>query len=318
MTQPELVQSLYQTMHLVRRFEEKLVELYPSDKIKSPIHLSIGQEAVAAAVCAPLNQDDIISNTYRCHATHIAKGGNLNAMMAELYGKATGCAGGKAGSMHLVEIESGILGASAVVGTTIPVAAGYALALKNEAKKTGEQRVVTAMFGDGSTEEGCFAETINFAVLHKLPILFVCENNEMAIHNPIERRQAISIQERVKPYGMPMGHVTSGDVFEMHDEVTRLTESVRAGNGPAFIEIETHRWLEHVGPNNDDDAPYRNPADLKKWKENDQVARLAEMLGTEKTAEINAHVEELVAESVTFAEQSAFPTKEELYTHVYA
>ena len=184
----ELAARLYKKMLLIRRFECRLAEVYHTDVIKSPVHLSVGQEAVAVGVCDPLERQDVISNTYRCHATYIAKGGNLNTMMAELYGKRTGCAGGKAGSMHLIDIEQGVLGASAVVGTTIPVATGYALAFKKEANTTGHQRVVVSMFGDGGTEEGCFYESLNFAALHQLPIIYVCENNRLAIHTPIEKK----------------------------------------------------------------------------------------------------------------------------------
>lgn len=314
----DAVARLYHTMQLIRRFEEKLVELYPSDKIKSPVHLSIGQEAVATAVCDVLAPTDFISNTYRCHATHIAKGGDLNAMMAELYGKATGCAGGKAGSMHLIEVSKGILGASAVVGTTVPVAAGWALALQREAKKTGNQKVVVAMFGDGSTEEGAFSETLNFAVLHKLPILFICENNGMAIHNPIERRQAAPLLGRVAAYGLPAEKIESGDIFEMRESTRRMIEHIRSGKGPAFLEITTYRWLEHVGPGKDDDAPYRIPAHLIAAMENDQLARCARLLPEAQLAALNADVEHLVQQSVDFAEQSAYPQPEELYSHVYA
>src|SRR3989338_10964762 len=212
------VSRLYKTMLLIRRFEEKIAEIYSSDVIKSPVHLSIGQEAVAVGVCDVLDKDDMVSNTYRCHATHIAKGGDLNKMMAELYGKKDGCAGGKAGSMHLIELEKGIMGASAVVGTTVPVAVGYAMALKFAAQKTGKQRVVVAFFGDGATEEGSFSESINFAALHKLPIIFLCENNKLAIHSPIERRWPTDkICERIATYGIKTHRVTNGDVFKIRE-----------------------------------------------------------------------------------------------------
>src|SRR5437868_1428890 len=183
----ELIDRLYKRMSLIRRFELRLAEIYHTDAVKSPVHLSVGQEAIAVGICDPLEVDDIVSNTYRCHATYIAKGGDINEMMAELYGKVSGCAGGKAGSMHLVDIKRGIMGASAVVGTTIPVATGYALAMQAEAENTGKQRVTVSVFGDGATEEGCFHESLNFAALRKLPILYVCENNRLAIHTPIER-----------------------------------------------------------------------------------------------------------------------------------
>lgn len=149
-----LVERLYKKMLLIRKFELRLAEIYHTDAIKSPVHLSIGQESIAVGVCDPLEKNDLLSNTYRCHATYLAKGGDVNAMMAELYGKSTGCAGGKAGSMHLVDMQNGVLGASAVVGTTIPVAAGYALAMQMEAQKTGYQRVVVAVFGDGEQKKG--------------------------------------------------------------------------------------------------------------------------------------------------------------------
>lgn len=315
---PHKVAELYKTMQLIRRFEEKLVDLYPTDKIKSPVHLSIGQESVAAAVCDAMEPTDLISNTYRCHATHIAKGGNLNAMMAELYGKATGCCGGKAGSMHLMELESGILGASAVVGTTVPVAAGWALALQREAKKTGKQRIVVCMFGDGASEEGSFTETLNFAVLHKLPIVFVCENNGMAIHNPIHRRQASPLLPRVAAYGLPATKIDSGDIFAMHSAAQTAIAHARSGKGPAFLEITTYRWLEHVGPGKDDDAPYRIPADLEHAMANDQIARLAAMLIPAELNFLNTEVETEVQASVDFSETSPFPPSTELTTHVYA
>ncbi|PYS41056.1 MAG: hypothetical protein DMG14_08575 [Acidobacteria bacterium] len=178
--------SLYRKMFLIRRTEEEVARIYPSDKIKSPVHLSIGQEAIAAGVCDVLRPDDVVSGTYRSHASYLAKGGDLRAFFAELYGKDTGCARGKGGSMHLINMDQYILGTSAVVGTTIPIAVGYALALKRQ----GTGRVVAAFFGDGATEEGVFHESLNFAALHRLPVLFVCENNFLAIHTPIEKRWA--------------------------------------------------------------------------------------------------------------------------------
>ena len=241
-------------MLLIRKFEEKIAAIYHTDVIKSPVHLSIGQEAVAVGVCDILEKDDIVSNTYRCHATHIAKGGDLNKMMAELYGKKDGCAGGKAGSMHLIDMEQGIMGASAVVGTTIPVAVGYAMALKREAKKTGKQRVIVSFFGDGATEEGAFSESINFAALHKLPIIFLCENNKLAINNPIERRWATDkICERIKTYGIETHRIVDGDIFKIREVAEKAVNMLKKDSeyGPVFIECHTYRYKEHVGPTED-------------------------------------------------------------------
>src|SRR4051795_12417756 len=173
-----MYERLYRSLYRIRRIEEEVARAYPTDKVKSPVHLSIGQEAVSVSVCEALRADDVVFPTYRGHALYLAKGGDLNRMVAELYGKVTGCTRGKGGSMHLIDPEAGVMGASAVVGTTIANAAGYAYALRVR----GSDAVVVSFFGDGATEEGVFAETLNFAVLKRLPVLFVCENNGYAIH----------------------------------------------------------------------------------------------------------------------------------------
>src|SRR5258708_32314705 len=209
------LRRVYRSLRLIGRFEEEVAGIYPADKIKSPVHLSIGQESVAVGVCDVLAADDLAGGTYRGHAVYIAKGRDLNAVMAELSGKATGCTRGKGGSMHLMDIKHNLIRSSAVVGTTIPIALGYALALKRE----GKGRVVASFLGDGATEEGVFHESLNFAALKHLPVIFVCENNFYAIHTPIARRQAIpdAICERVKTYGIPAYRVTDAAVFKILD-----------------------------------------------------------------------------------------------------
>ena len=305
----------FKQMLLIRRFEEKICEVYHTDVVKSPVHLSIGQEAVAVGVCEALKPQDFVSNTYRCHATHIAKGGDLNKMMAELYGKIDGCAGGKAGSMHLVEIEKGILGASAVVATTIPVASGWGLVLKREKKNN----IIVSFFGDGATEEGVFTETINFAALHNLPVLFICENNRLAIHNPLERRWAQdNICKRMETYGIKTFKIDSGDVFEIHEATQKAAELVRTGKGPVFMEIATYRYREHVGVTEDLNEDYRDLAEYKKWKESDQIDMLAKELGELEVARIEKEVKKMIDESVEFAEKSPFPGINELMKHIYA
>jgi len=315
----ELKARLYKRMSLIRRFELRLAEIYHTDAIKSPVHLSVGQESVAVGVCDPLNADDFVSNTYRCHATYIAKGGDLNEMMAELYGKATGCAGGKAGSMHLVDVKRGIIGASAVVGTTIPISAGYALAMKREAQKTGHQRIVVSLFGDGGTEEGCFSETINFAALHKLPMIFVCENNRLAIHTPIEKRWATEkLCERIETYGIETHKINDADVFTVRDTIAAAAEKIRQGHGPVFIECATYRWLEHVGPRDDHEDNYRDLDEYRQWKKNDHIARLASMLDEATVAQLEAEITAEIKASEEFAENSPYPADEEVFKNVYA
>lgn len=320
MINQELTKRLYKMMLLIRRIELRIAEIYHTDAIKSPVHLSVGQESIAVGVCDPLEKDDIVSNTYRCHATYLAKGGDLRAMMAELYGKQTGCAGGKAGSMHLIDIQNGVLGASAVVGTTIPVAAGYALALQNEAKVTGRQRVVVALCGDGGTEEGCFYETINFAALRKLPILFICENNRLAIHTPLEKRWATDrLCERMETYGIKTHKIDDADVFKVRDTVANVVADIRQNKeGPFFIECATYRWLEHVGPLDDHKDDYRNMKEYQFWKDNDQIARLAKMLDDKTRSQIEKEVTHLLQDAEQYAETSPYPAAEELYAHVYA
>jgi pyruvate dehydrogenase E1 component alpha subunit len=307
--------AIYRKLQLIRRAEEEVARVYPSDKIKSPVHLSIGQEAAAVGVCDPLRSDDVVSGTYRSHAAYIAKGGDLAAMFAELYGKDTGCARGKGGSMHIVGMDQYILGTSAVVGTTVPIALGYALALQRE----GSGRLVAAFFGDGATEEGVFYESLNFAALHKLPVLFVCENNGYAIHTPLSKRWATPhLCERVATYGIPAHQIADSDVLALWKVTAEACASIRQGGGPVFIECKTYRWREHVGPGEDFDAGYRTREEMRPWIENDQVARVGAMLEPAAKAAIDAEIEREVAAAIAFAETSPFPDPKELYTDVYA
>lgn len=309
-------ERIYRSLRRIRRAEEEIARIYPTDKIKSPVHLSIGQEFVAVGVCDALRPEDIVSPTYRCHAAFLGKGGSLKGMMAELYGKADGVAGGKGGSMHLIDMSHNVLGASAVVGTTIPVAVGFGLVFR----RTRTSRVVASFFGDGATEEGVFGESLNFAALHKLPVLFVCENNGYAIHTPIGKRWATrQLCERVATYGIPTHRIEDGDVLKIRAVAAQAVEEMRSGeSGPVFIECMTYRWREHVGPNEDYDAGYRPRSDLEPWLANDQVAAIGNRLPPERRTAIDAEIEQELAEAVAFAEQSPFPTIDALNTHVFA
>ena len=312
--QPDL-QRVYTKLLLIRRAEEEVARIYPSDKIKSPVHLSIGQEAVAVGICDPLRADYVVSGTYRSHAAYIAKGGDLRAMFAELYGKDTGCCRGKGGSMHMVAMEQHILGTSAVVGTTVPIAVGYALALKRE----GKGRLAVAFFGDGATEEGVFHESLNFAALHKLPVLFVCENNGYAIHTPLSKRWATNrLCERVATYGIPAQKIADSDVLKLWQVASDAYAGIRQGSGPAFIECQTYRWKEHVGPGEDYDAGYRTRDELLPWVERDQVGLIGAKLDPAVRSAVEAEVERAIAAAIDFAENSPFPEVEELFTDVYA
>ena len=309
------VKRLYRSLRRIRRVEEEVARVYPSDKIKSPVHLSIGQEAVSVGVIDALTDEDIVSGSYRGHAVYLAKGASLDAMIAEMYGKATGCAGGKGGSMHLVGVEKNVLGASAVVATHIPQACGYALALKRRRSTA----VVTVFFGDGATEEGAFYESLNFASLHKLPVLFVCENNGFAIHTPRTKRWATDrLCERVASFDMPAEMIPDSDIFAIRSATARLVAAMREGSGPAFLECHTYRWREHVGPSEDYAAGYRSRDALTPWLEADQVERLAALVDPAWRAAIDAEIESEIARAFDFAERSPSPDVKELFSHVFA
>jgi TPP-dependent pyruvate/acetoin dehydrogenase alpha subunit len=307
---------LYRTLYRVRRVEEEIARIYPTDKLKSPVHLSIGQEAVAAAMCAPLTREDTVFCTYRGHAAYLAKGGDLKQMLAEMYGKATGCTKGKGGSMHLIDPEAGVMGASAVVGTTIANAVGYAYSVKLRKRNT----VVMSFMGDGASEEGVFAESLNFAVLKKLPVIFVCENNGYAIHTHQSQRQGLpDICGRARAAGVQSELITDNDILKMHDRATATVDAMRDGvaTGPFFFECQTYRWKEHVGPNEDFKLGYRTREQAAHWIENDQVKRLADLLPARKRKQIETEVDAEVEEAVAFAEASPFPDLSDLTTDVF-
>ena len=305
----------YRSLYRIRRVEEEVARTYPTDKIKSPVHLSIGQEFVAVGVCEALRPVDVVFATYRSHAAYLAKGGDLKAMIAELYGKATGCCRGKGGSMHLIAPEVNCMGTSAVVGTTIPHGVGYAYAMKLLRRDV----VTVVFFGDGATDEGVYHESLNFAALKKLPLIFVCENNGYAIHTHVLRRQlSAQLCERARAYGMPAERISDGDVFRIHARVSAMAHLLRSGQpGPFYLECLTYRWKEHVGPNDDWHLGYRSPEEAEPWKANDQVARLAAMVEPARRVEIEREVEAEIAEAFAFAEASPFPDPTQLWTDVF-
>jgi TPP-dependent pyruvate/acetoin dehydrogenase alpha subunit len=306
---------MYRRLYLIRRVEETIADVYPTDKVKSPIHLSLGQEAVAVGVCSALRPEDVVFGSYRGHASYLAKGGNLNAMMAELYGKVTGCTKGRGGSMHLADASAGVMTTSAVVGSTIANAAGYAFAIHYR----GSDAIVVSFFGDGAVEEGVFHETLNWAALKRLPILFVCENNSYAIHTHVSRRQATDrLVERVRTYGIEASHIEDGDALRIAREADKCVRELRKGLGPRFLECATYRLREHVGPGEDWDLGYRSPNEALPWIQNDQVRRLGEMLNAQERADLEAAVDAEIVAALAYAEQSPFPLASDLLDDVFA
>ncbi|MET0500404.1 MAG: thiamine pyrophosphate-dependent dehydrogenase E1 component subunit alpha [Candidatus Binatia bacterium] len=307
-------EGMFRSLYRIRRVEEEIARIYPSDKIKSPVHLSIGQEAVSVGVCEALRPDDVVFGTYRSHAYYLAKGGDLKKMVAELFGKATGCAKGKGGSMHLVDAAHGVMGASAVVGTTIPNAVGYAYALRLQ----GRDSIVVSFFGDGATDEGVFYESLNFAALKQLPIIFVCENNFYAIHTHLLRRHKdANLCGRVSAYGVPAEQIGDNDILKINERAKSVAGLLRGGqSGPFFLECLTYRWKEHVGPAEDFHLGYRSREEARPWMEGDQLLRLAALIPSQSRERIEAEVEAEIREAIASAEEDPFPDARELLTDV--
>ncbi len=321
-TVPDMVISveLYQVMLKIRLAEQRIIQIYSSDKIQSPVHLSIGQEAVSAGICQALRRTDRIYGTYRGHGIFIAKGGDLKKMFAELYGKDTGCARGRGGSMHLVAPEVGLMGCSAIVASTIPVATGDALASQMQ----GRPRVVVSFFGDGGVDEGVFFESVNFAALKGLPIIFVCENNVYAIHSHVSDRHK---QTELYRYGESLGisgqRHDGNDVFTVYHTMVQAIESVRNGGPPLLLEYMTYRWQEHVGPGVDYHEAYRDPREVSQALQNDPLKRAKSTLKDvfripeEMFEAWEQSIRQEIEEAVEFAEMSPFPGLDRLYADLY-
>lgn len=314
--------ALYRSLFRIRHIEERIAGLYAEQEMRCPVHLSIGQEAAAVGACAALKPTDYVMSGHRSHGHYLAKGGDLKRMMAEIYGKETGCSSGKGGSMHLVDLDAGFLGATPIVGSTIPIAVGTALA----AQMKGEDRVAVSFLGDGATEEGVFHESVNFAVLKKLPVVFVCENNLYSVYSPLSVRQpeGRQIAAQVTGYGIESRQGDGNDV----EEVCRLTENAvekaRSGAGPTFLEFSTYRWLEHCGPNYDNHIGYRTEDEFLEWRAKDPVEnyrkRLTDsrVLSTAALDRITAECRVEMDQAVTFAKQSPWPDESQMLSGVYA
>jgi len=320
MNQPvDRTRSLYRDMLRIRRVEEAIAERYAAQEMRCPVHLSIGQEAVAAGVCAALTRQDGIFSSHRAHAHYLAKGGSLTAMLAEIYGMADGCCRGVGGSMHLIDLEAGFLGAVPIVGATVPLAVGAAWA----ARLRGEDRVIAVFFGDGTFEEGVVYESINFAVLHQLPVLFVCENNLYACYTRLSARQANrSIHGVAAACGCKAMTADGNDALAVFDAASLAVAELRMGGSPVFLECSTYRWREHCGPNIDDALGYRPEAEVATWTAACPVNRLGAMLNSmPECSDFMANAEREIAKEINDAFIAALaggiPGQEELQGYLY-
>ena len=308
---------MYETMVTIRRFEEQSRREVDAGKQRG-LHSSIGQEAVPTGICAHLTKDDYVLGTHRSHHHCIAKGVDLNQMMSELLGKATGTNKGKGGTMHIADIGKGMLGANGVVGSNLPVATGVALS----AKLQGTDRMTVVFFGDGAANQGQFHEALNLAAIWKLPVIFLCENNRYAESTPSEYAIAGgSVAKRAAGYGIP-GIVADGqsvlDIYEVGGEAIRRA---RAGEGPTLIEAQTYRYMGHYS--GDNPRLYRTEEEEEYYRSRDCIQRLkshllqSEIATEEEIQALDGRATEAVAAAVRFADESPFPAPEDLYTDVY-
>jgi len=319
---PDLRKQMFFNMLRVRRVEERIVELYPEQEMRCPVHLCIGQEAVATGVCANLASTDAVFSGHRAHGHYLAAGGDLKAFWAEMYGKVTGCCRGKGGSMHLIDLNAGFVGSTPIVASTIPIAVGAAFA----AKMQGLSKVAVIFLGEGAAEEGVFHESMNFAALKQLPVIFICENNLYSVYTPLAERQPNDRQlsALAQGYGMP-GVLGDGNNLEKVYALTQeAVQRARSGEGPSFLEFTTYRWREHCGPNYDNHIGYRTEAEYQEWRvrcpvETTQAMLLAEgILTTDDLAVMEQQIASELEEAVRFAKTSPFPEPNTMFDHIYA
>jgi acetoin:2,6-dichlorophenolindophenol oxidoreductase subunit alpha len=315
-----VLRDMHATMLRIRIFEDKIAELITRREIVCPVHLYIGEEAVAAGVAANLRKGDFVFSTHRSHGHYLAKGGDMKALAAELYGRATGCSSGRGGSMHITSPEYGLPGSSAIVAGTIPLAVGAALAFTTQ--KT--DNVAVAFFGDGAANEGVFYESLNFAALKKLPVVFVCENNLYSTHMPItECLAGIEINRHAAAFGMPGVRVDGNDVIAVNQAAAKAVQAARDGEGPTLLECMTYRWRGHVGPNYDVDKGLRSQAELDGWMAKCPIKKLETMLtengalGETEKKQLYNNVEAEIDAAITFAKESPYPDASELLRDVF-
>ena len=313
--------ELWKEMLRIRLIEQSIIENYPKNEMRCPVHLSIGQEATSVGVCHALEKTDIITASHRCHAPYLAKGGDLKKMIAEIYGKKTGCAGGRGGSMHLFDNDAGVMVSIAIVASSIPLGVGAALKFK----MNKEPHVAVCFFGDGAVEEGAFHESANFAATQKLPVLFICENNLYSVYTHLKDRQPdrplyqLGAAEGLTPY-----YVATNHVADIYNTTRKALLNVREGHGPAFIQLDTYRYVEHCGPNEDDNLNYRPVTELAYWKKKCPLVIIendlrAENILNDKIKSSTEHaIREEIEHAYEFARTSPFAENNSASHFLYA
>jgi len=307
----------------VRLIEERIQALYPEGDMRCPTHLSLGQEAAASGVCLALQPQDYVISAHRSHAHYIARGGSIRSMFAELYGKSDGCASGKGGSMHLIDLSVNFLGCVPIVGSTMPIGVGAAFGAMMQNQK-GFISVV--FFGDGAAETGVFHESINFAAARRLPVLFICENNLYSVNTPLEPRQPMNrtIADLTRGHGIEASQHDGQEVETVYSAARDVIERVRSGSGPALLEFMTYRWAEHCGPLPDVHLGYRSQEEFDSWLArcpillHRRVLQAAKLLDEASETRMRAELDREVDDAVDFARNSPFPDRSQLLQGVYA
>jgi pyruvate dehydrogenase E1 component alpha subunit len=305
----------------IRRIEEEIERRYHQDEMKTPIHLVIGQEGVAVGACAAMRRTDLVYTSHRTHGAYLAKGGDLRAMLSEMHCRANGCVGSRGGSMHLIDKAAGVAGTSAIVGGAVPIAVGAALAARMQRRDD----VIAVFIGDATTEEGVMSESLNFAVLRQLPVVFVCENNFYSVQSPLATRQPDrDLTNWAASYGTHATRVDGMNVLAVHDAMSKAIGHARAGLGPAFVEARVYRFRAHGGAGDDSHTGYRDEAERREWesycpvKMFDAYLTGAGHLGDRQRAAMEEEIAREVADAFAFALASPPPVPEDLYRHVYA
>ena len=313
--------GMHRDMLRIRMIEESIAERYAEQEMRCPVHLSIGQEGAAVGVCHALQHTDRVFSTHRCHAHYLAMDGNLNAMLAEIYGKAAGCIGGRGGSMHLNDPAKGMIASVPIVASSIPLAVGAALSDQID----GNGNVSVAFFGDASVEEGVFHESANFASLRKLPVLFVCENNLYSVYTALKDRQPRRpITELARAHAMSVDSADGNDVAAVFKVTQEAVARARQGSGPTFLVFDTYRWREHCGPAFDNNLGYRSEAEFETWRARCPIEasraklRDQEVLTADAEASLAAAIKLEIDAAFTFARAAPLPEPSQAADHVYA
>tara|TARA_B100000989_G_scaffold198298_1_gene149806 strand:+ start:5238 stop:6185 length:948 start_codon:yes stop_codon:yes gene_type:complete len=309
--------NLYKVFFYLRYVEETISKKYSEGKMRCPTHLSIGQEAISAIFSCLVKKKDYTISMHRPHTHYLAKGGNLNALISELYGKANGCSKGRGGSMHLVDESVNFMGSTSILGNNIPIGIGLGLS-----SKTLKKNNITYIFlGDAAVEQGSFYESLNFAVVNNLKVIFICENNEFSVYSNLSLRQPKNrkIFQLAKSIGVNSNFSTGKKLEDIYKKMKNAIDYVNKNKKPYFLEIKTSRWIEHCGPNDDSGLGYRSLNKLRLWKKNDFLISLKKKLNTKSniTKKIENKIKSKVLKAFKFAEKSKFPKIQDLLTNVY-